>query len=197
MKKNKFFLVIIFILSQIFFSQNVSGETLKIGDENAKITVKVFSSLTCPHCASFHQKIFEKLKKNYIDKKKVKFEHHAFPLDLAALNAEKVVRCASGDEAKFKLLHKVYDKQKNWAVGSDINRINESLIEIGKESQIKISKLKKCLENEVTQDLILNERIEAQKKFNITSTPTIYINEKKYEDKHEFKSFKKQLDKLL
>ena len=198
MKKNKYYLLIVFfILIQSFISKNVHSETLKIGNKNAKITVKVFSSLTCPHCASFHKKIFEKLKVNYIDTNKVKFEHHAFPLDLAALNAEKIVRCASTPEVKFKLLHKMYDKQKIWAVGSDIEKINKNLIQIGAESQIDQNKLKKCLKNEDTQDKILLERIEAQKNFNITSTPTIYINEKKYEDKHEFKSFKKQLDKLL
>ena len=198
MKKNKYYLLIIFfILTQFLISSNAHSETLKIGNKNAKITVKVFSSLTCPHCASFHKKIFEKLKVNYIDTNKVKFEHHAFPLDLAALNAEKIVRCASTPEVKFKLLHKMYDKQKIWAVGSDIENINKKLIEIGIESQIDQNKLKKCLKNEDTQDKILQERIEAQKNFNITSTPTIYINEKKYEDKHEFKSFKKQLDKLL
>ena len=108
----------------IFLFTNSFSETLKIGDKNAKITVKVFSSLTCPHCASFHQEIFEKLKKNYIDKKKVKFEHHAFPLDLAALNAEKIVRCGANPEEKFKLLEKIYNKQKKWAVGSDIKKIN-------------------------------------------------------------------------
>ena len=197
MKKNKYYLTVFLILTQLFISSNVLGETLKIGNKNANITVKVFSSLTCPHCASFHKKIFEKLKIDYIDTKKVKFEHHAFPLDLAALNAEKIVRCASTPEAKFKLLHKIYDEQKNWAVGSDIKKINKKLIQIGIESQIDQNKLKKCLENEDTQDKILQERIEAQKNFDITSTPTIYINEKKYEDKHEFKSFKKQLDKLL
>ena len=99
-------------MTQFFIATNVLSESLKIGNENAKITVKVFSSLTCPHCASFHKKIFEKLKVNYIDTNKVKFEHHAFPLDLAALNAEKIVRCASSPEAKFNLLNKMYEEQK-------------------------------------------------------------------------------------
>tara|TARA_B100001057_G_scaffold5795_1_gene5301 strand:- start:3439 stop:4032 length:594 start_codon:yes stop_codon:yes gene_type:complete len=197
MKKIKSFLITIFICSQFFFSANGYGDILKIGNENAKITVKVFSSLTCPHCASFHKEIFENLKKNYIDNNIVKFEHHAFPLDLAALNAEKVVRCASSTEAKFKLLTNIYDKQKKWAVGSDINKINEILIKIGINSKIDESVLRKCLKNEETQELILQERIKAQKEYNITSTPTIYINDKKYEDKHKFKSFKRQIDKLL
>ena len=127
----------------------------------------------------------------------VKFEHHAFPLDLAALNAEKIVRCAPNSDSKFKLLTKIYYKQKKWAVGSDIKKINEFLINIGSDSNLSENELRKCLDNEKTQELILKERIEAQKEYNITSTPTIYINDKKYEDKHEFKSFKKQLDKLL
>ncbi len=196
MKKNRFIITAI-VLFQFFSFTNLLSDILKIGSDSAKITVKVFSSLTCPHCASFHNKIFENLKKDYINKGKVKFEHHAFPLDLAALNAEKIVRCAPNPEAKFKLLDKIYDEQKKWAVGSDINKINEILIKIGIESTIRESKLKKCLDNEESQELILKERIDAQREYNITSTPTIYINDKKYEDKHEFKSFKKQIDKLL
>ena len=195
-KKNKY-IFIIFLLIQFLITENLSSEALKIGSQNAKVTIKVFSSLTCPHCASFHKNIFEKLKEDYIDNDKIRFEHHAFPLDLAALNAEKIVRCASSPESKFELLHNVYEKQKKWAVGSDIKKINEFLIKIGVDSNLKVIDLKKCLENETVQELILKERIEAQKEYNITSTPTIYINDKKYEDKHEFKSFKKHLDKLL
>ena len=197
MKKAKLILIIIPIFFHLFAFTKVFGDVLKIGNENAKITIKVFSSLTCPHCASFHKKIYEDLKKNYIDKNLVKFEHHAFPLDLAALNAEKIVRCGSSPDARFKLLTKIYDKQTKWAVGSDIKKIDGSLIKIGIQSKISESNLRKCLNDEKTQELILNERIHAQKEYNIKSTPTIYINDKKYEDKHEFKSFKKQLDKLL
>ena len=197
MKKAKLILIIIPIFFQLFAFTKVFGDVLKIGNENAKITIKVFSSLTCPHCASFHEKIFEDLKINYIDKNLVKFEHHAFPLDLAALNAEKIVRCASSTEAKFKLLTKIYDKQTKWAVGSDIKKINELLIKINNDSKLSENELRNCLDDENTQELILKERIEAQKEYNITSTPTIYINDKKYEDKHEFKSFKREIDKLL
>ena len=193
-KKTK--LLIFFSLIYFFFT-SIHSETLKIGNKDAKVTVKVFSSLTCPHCASFHKKIFKDLKKDYIDKGIVKFEHHAFPLDLAALNAEKIVRCASNSNEKFKLLGKIYEKQKKWAVGSDINKINETLIKISSELKLDKKNLKDCLVDEKLQETILNERINAQKQYNITSTPTIYVNNKKYEDKHEFKSFKKQIDKLL
>jgi protein-disulfide isomerase len=196
MRRNKIFFIIIFAVTH-FFITNAFGDILAIGNKKAEVTVKVFSSLTCPHCASFHQKVFKSLKKDYIDKDKVRFEHHAFPLDLAALNAEKIVRCATNAETRFELLHKIYDEQKKWAVGSDINKINAMLIKIALEFQIKENNLKNCLLNENSQEIILKERIDAQKEYNITGTPTIYINGKKYEDKHEFKSFKRQIDKLL
>ena len=193
----KIFTISLLILSIINPVLTKEVNPLSIGSKEAKITVKVFSSLTCPHCTTFHNKIFENLKEDYIDTGEVKFEHHAFPLDLAALNAEKVVRCAPNLSEKFQLLAKIYDKQKKWAVGSDINKINDILVKIGTESKMSEDNLRACLKNEKTQELILNERIKAQKEYNITSTPTIYINNKKYEDKHEFKSFKRQIDKLL
>ena len=191
---NKFFYKTLIL---IILSVNAEGKTLDIGNSNAKIAVKVFSSLTCPHCANFHKNIFEDLKKEYIDKGIVKFEHHGFPLDLAALNAEIIVRCHVDSKKKFQLLGEIYKKQNQWAVGSDINIINESIKKIGLDSGLNNNKMDKCLNNENVQEQILNERIEAQKKYKIQSTPTIYINEKKYEGKHEYKQFKKAIEKLL
>ena len=125
MKKIDRFLKIIFFFFFFFFTAQAESKILSMGSSEAKVTVKVFSSLTCPHCANFHTEIFNNLKKDYIDKGLVKFEHHAFPLDLAALNAEIVVRCQADNNKKFQLLEEIYNKQKFWAVGSDINKINE------------------------------------------------------------------------
>ena len=175
---NRFYKKTIFIFF-VLFSFNVESKILSIGSSEAKVTVKVFSSLTCPHCAKFHTEIFNDLKKDFIDKGIVKFEHHAFPLDLAALNAEIIVRCHADNNIKFELLEKIYQKQKVWAVGSDINEINDSIKKIGKELNLELSKMDKCLKDDFVQDNILNQRIDAQKKYKIDSTPTIIINEKK------------------
>ena len=99
----------------IALTLEAKAKILSLGNSDAKVTVKVFSSLTCPHCANFHITVFDKLKKDYIDQGLVKFEHHAFPLDLAALNAEIIVRCASSDEKKFQLLDEMYNQQRVWA----------------------------------------------------------------------------------
>ena len=186
----------VFILIFIFSAQ-AESKILSIGSPDAKVTVKVFSSLTCPHCATFHTSIFNKLKKEYIDEGLVRFEHHAFPLDLAALNAEKVVRCQTNNETKFKLLEEIYNKQTFWAVGSDINKINDLIKKVGLDFDLTEEKMNACLENSNVQDEILNERIEAQKKYKIESTPTIFVNEKKYSGKVDYKKFKKIIEKNL
>jgi len=186
----------VFILIFIFSAQ-AESKILSIGSPDAKVTVKVFSSLTCPHCATFHTSIFNKLKKEYIDEGLVRFEHHAFPLDLAALNAEVVVRCQTDNEKKFKLLEEIYNKQTFWAVGSDINKINDLIKKVGSNFDLTEEKMNACLENSDVQDEILNERIEAQKKYKIESTPTVFVNEKKYSGKVDYKKFKKIIEKNL
>ena len=192
---NSFFKTLFLLL--FVFSSKAESKTLSIGEESAKVTIKVFSSLTCPHCANFHIEIFENLKKDFIDKGLVKFEHHAFPLDLAALNAEIIVRCHTDNEKKFKLLEKMYTKQKLWAVGTDINKINNLIKKIGAEINLTEKKMNECLNNDKAQDDILNQRIEGQKKYKIESTPTIYINEKKYTGKVNYKQFKKLVEKEI
>ena len=187
---------IIFLLSFIF-NAYAESKILSIGDPNAKVTVKVFSSLTCPHCASFHKEIFKNLKRDFINNGLVRFEHHSFPLDLAALNAEIIVKCHVDNIKKFELLDKMYEKQKIWAVGSDINKINDSIKKIGLEINLTNEKMDKCLNNEKKQDEILNTRIEAQKKYKINSTPTVFINEKRYTDKVDYKEFKRILEKNI
>ncbi len=195
-KANRIFYQTIFLIFFLFSSQ-VESKILSIGSSDARVSVKVFSSLTCPHCANFHLEIFNNLKRDFIDKDLVKFEHYAFPLDLAALNAEIIVRCHVDNGKKFELLGKIYEKQKVWAVGSDINKINESIKKIGAESNLPNEKMEKCLNNENAQDDILNERIEAQKKYKIESTPTVFINDKKYSGKIDYEQFKKAIEKKL
>ena len=166
-------------------------------DSNQNIKLKIFSSLTCPHCANFHKNVVIKLKGDNELNSIVQFEHIGFPLDLAALNAEKVLYCIENQEKRFKLLTHLYDEQDNWASGSDINVINESLKKIGNKYVKNKSDITKCLKDEEMEEKILQKFLDAQKDFKITSTPTIFINQKKYEGKHNYKDFKKEIKKLF
>tara|TARA_B110000967_G_scaffold191827_1_gene217893 strand:- start:368 stop:901 length:534 start_codon:yes stop_codon:yes gene_type:complete len=171
--------------------------TQDVNSTNSIVIIKVFSSLTCPHCADFHGEVYEKLKKEYISVGRVKFEHRPFPLDLAALNAEKILQCRTNPQTEMNFLTELYKKQNKWAVGSEINVINRSIKNIGKEFDLTEDQMNKCLVDKKLEEKILNERIEAQKNYNVKSTPTIYLNKKKYKGKRDYKSFKKAVDKLL
>ena len=197
MKKiNKIFYKLIFLLI-IAFPAESENKIVGEGKADAKVIVKVFSSLTCPACANWHKKVFYQMKKDYIDLGLVRFEHHPFPLDLAALNAEVILRCHVDKVKRLEFLSKIYEKQKIWMVGSDINNINESIKKIGLEINLKNEEMDKCLQNDKSQDEVLNLRIKAQKKYKIESTPTIFINEKRYSGKINYDQFKKAIDKNL
>jgi protein-disulfide isomerase len=187
----------ILLLSLFFLFANCDQSSQNKNNSNNIVTVKVFSSLTCPHCADFHGKIYKELEKEYISVGKVKFEHHSFPLDLSALNAEKILQCGANSQGNFEFLTELYKKQNKWASGSDISIINDSIKAIGKEFALTESEMNKCLADKELEEKILNERIEAQKNYKVRSTPTIYINEKKYEGSRDYKSFKKAIDKIL
>ena len=123
----------IFLLSIVFLFLNCDSSSESKSSSNRMVNIKVFSSLTCPHCADFHGKIYEELEKEYISLGKVKFEHVSFPLDLAALNAEKILQCDGNSKTNFKFLTEIYQKQNKWTVGTDINIINNSIKSIGKK----------------------------------------------------------------
>jgi protein-disulfide isomerase len=187
----------IFLISLFFIFVNCDQSIQNKNTSNKIIVVKTFSSLTCPHCADFHREIYEKLEKEYISIGKVKYEHHAFPLDLAALNAEKILQCTIDAQLRLKFLTEIYKQQNEWSVGSDIKVINKSIKTIGKKFNLTESQMNKCLISKDLEEKILNERIEAQKNYKVKSTPTIYLNQKKYEGKRDYKSFKKAIEKLL
>ena len=113
MKKN-FFTLISFILLIINFKTfaDTSSDVKKIyeGKENAKVTIIVYESLTCGHCADFHKNVYPDLKKEFIDTGLVKIEFRNFPLDMAALNASKIAHCKN--DGKSNILHFLFENQK-------------------------------------------------------------------------------------
>ena len=187
----------IFLISAFFIFTYCDQTPQNKNSAKSIVLIKVFSSLTCPHCADFHGAVYEKLEKEYMGIGRVKFEHHAFPLDLAALNAEKILQCGSDTQTNMKFLTELYKNQNKWAAGSDIKIINGSIKKIGTDFNLTEDQMNKCLVDKNLEEKILNMRIEAQKNYKVKSTPTIYLNEKKYEKKRDYKSFKEEIDKLL
>ena len=162
-----------------------------IGSYDAIVKIKVFSSLTCPHCANFHIKVVPKIKKEYVESGKVQLIFIDFPLDQAAFNASKLLHCLD-QKKQIKFLDIIYETQSKWTNGSNISDINNNLKKIVKNLGISSIQFDKCLIDELVSDKILINRIEANKKYSINSTPTIIINEKKLEGSASFKNIKKK-----
>ena len=188
----------IFIILILFFSSitSISAETKRIisGNENAKITIIAYESLTCSHCANFHKEVYPMLKKEYIDTGLAKIEFRHFPLDIAAFNASKISQCK--DNQSLEILDSLYSNQQAWVKGSTIEEINNNLKKFIEKEGFKIN-FEKCINNKEIEEFVLNDRIEGAKKFKINATPTIIINNKKFEKTLNYKNLKKSLEKLI
>tara|TARA_B100001741_G_scaffold40773_1_gene29043 strand:+ start:872 stop:1447 length:576 start_codon:yes stop_codon:yes gene_type:complete len=186
--------LLILILTGI--TLNVNAETNRIfsGNENAKITIIAYESLTCSHCADFHKIVYPKLKKDFIDTGHVKLEFRHFPLDIAALNAAKIAQCKK--DQSLEILESLYFNQQDWIKGSTIEEVNKNLKLFVKNQGFNIN-FEECLNNKVIEDFILNDRVEGTKNFKVNATPTIIINNEKFEKSLNYKNLKKTLEKLI
>ena len=171
--------------------------TIYEGNVDAKVIIKVYESLTCGHCADFHKKVYPKLKKDFIDTGLIKIEFRSFPLDLAAFNAAKIAHC--GHSGKSKMLHRFFNEQDKWVKGETVEELAKNFKKYYKdvvEYETGIN-YEKCLNDKNIEDYILNDRIDAAKKFKINSTPTLIINDKKFEKPLNYKNLKKSIEKLI
>ena len=188
---------IFFILVLFFGSINISNSEINrivAGNKDAKITIITYESLTCSHCADFHKDIYPQLKKDYIDTGLAKIEFRHFPLDVAAFNASKVSQCKS--DQSLEILESLYSNQQEWVKGNTAEEINNNLKKFLKEEGFKID-FEKCINDKEIEDFVLNDRIEGVKKFKVNATPTIIINDKKFEKTLNYKNLKKSLEKMI
>ena len=191
MKKILLFLILFFTSIQ-----NVNAEIKRIisGNADAKITIIAYESLTCSHCADFHKDVYPKLKKEYIDTGLAKIEFRHFPLDVAAFNASKIAQCKT--DQSLKILESLYSNQKAWVKGNTVEVINDNLKKFIENEGFKIN-FDECINNKAIEDFVLNDRVEGAKNFKINATPTIIINNKKFEKSLNYKNLKKSLEKLI
>ena len=192
--KKIIFVLLVLISSTFGLKADSNVKRIYEGSPEAKIIILAFESLTCSHCANFHRDIYPELKKNFIDKGFVKLEFRNFPLDLAAFNAAKAAQCrtSKGEE----ILHFLYKNQNEWVKGNSIKDLNDNLEKIIKSQNFGID-YTKCINNKQIEDFVLEDRIEGVKKYNVSATPTIIINEEKFEKPLTYKNLEKTLEKLL
>ena len=192
MKKILFIFIILICASSSSHSKEI--KRIIVGNVDAKISIIAFESMTCSHCADFHKNVFPKLKEEFLDKGIAKIEFRHFPLDLAAFNASKVSQCIN--DGSSEILESLYTNQQKWVKGSSIEEANKNLQKFLKNEGFTVD-VDSCVNNKEIEDFVLNDRIDGVKNFNVNATPTIIINNEKFEKPLNYKNLKKALEKLI
>ena len=193
-------IILLLIIIIVSFNANLSAEETKNikriseGDKNAKITIIAYESLTCGHCADFHTNVYPNLKKDFIEKGLVKIQFRHFPLDIAAFNASKIGQC--NNDGSSSIMNTLCSGQKKWARGKTPEEATGYLKKFLKGENVNVN-FEKCLSNKAIEDYVLNDRINGVKKFEVNATPTIIINDKKFDKALNYKNLKKYLEKLI
>ena len=191
---SKFLIIcIFFIFSKYEIVKAKTDEEIFLGNKDAKIVVIEYASMTCIHCATFHKNVYPKIKENYIDTNKIKFIFRDFPLDKQALFASVLAKCAPKDKY-FNFVKLILTNQEKW-ISNDDTFMNK-LRNIGKLAGLNENKINSCFKDEKMVDNIIRTRSIGEEKYNINSTPSLIINEKKY-SAMSYENFEKIIENLI
>jgi protein-disulfide isomerase len=164
----------------------------QLGKDDAKVTIVEYASMTCPHCAHFHETTYPELKKRYIDTGKVRFIFREFPLDPLAAGASMLARCADKDQF-YPLIETLFQQQRQWAVEKPIPQ----LMALAKQAGMSEQKFNACLSDQKMLDAMQAEQKRATDKFGVNSTPTLFVNGKKQVGGVTIEDLAKVIDPLL
>ena len=166
-----------------------------IGNKDAPITIIEYASMSCSHCASFHNNTLKDLKTEYIDTGKVRFVFRDFPFNYPALLGSMMMRCIP-NEVRYDYMNALYLLQKSWVVRENATTMQE-LYKIMQSGGMTKDEFDACYSNEQLENEILEGVIAAQKEFNIRSTPSFLVNGKLIEGNKSIKEFRQIIDKIL
>lgn len=168
---------------------------LVIGNPDAKVTVVEYASYTCPHCATFHERVFKELKANYIDTGKIKFVYREVYFDRYGLWAAMVARCG-GEMRYFGIQDMLYAEQQDWSgAGGAVDVVN-ALRKIGLKAGLTNEALDACLQDGAMAEAMVAKFQADSAADGIDSTPSFVINGKKHSNMG-YADFAKVLDDLL
>ena len=200
---NKIFATLFILLITFVFSLEanetsvleIKDNDFVIGDKDAPITIIEYASMSCSHCASFHNSTLNDLKTEYIDTGKVRFVFRDFPFNYPALLGSMMMRCIP-NEVRYDYMNALYLLQKSWVVRENATTMQE-LYKIMQSGGMTKNEFDACYSDEQLENEILEGVIAAQKEFNIRSTPSFLVNGKLIEGNKSIKEFRQIIDKIL
>ena len=192
-----FFIIFISCINPSYSNSalDINENDFVIGDENAPVTIIEYASLSCSHCASFHNDTLEPLKKEYIDTGKVRFVFRDFPFNYPALLGSMVLRCIPND-VRYEYMNALFQLQKSW-VNKENAKTTQELYKIMQSGGMTKSEFDECISNTDLENEILQGLIAAQNEFKIKSTPSFIINGKLIEGNKSIKDFRQIIDKII
>lgn len=164
-----------------------------LGDKDAKVTVIEYASMTCSHCASFHQNTWPAFKERYVDTGKVRFALREFPLDPLATAAFMLARC-DGDSRYYPVTDMLFDKQQAWAFQQ---RPIDALEEMMRQAGFSKEKFEGCLKKQELFSGVNAVKSRAAERFKIDSTPTFFVNGQRLKGGVSIDDLAKAIDPLL
>ncbi len=162
-----------------------------LGPADSKVTIIEYSSLTCSHCARFHETTFQSIKSDWIDQGRALFVHRHFPLDQLALRAALLANCLNGKE-HFAMLDALFRGQQRWAKADDPMA---ALATIARLAGMDQQRFEACISDEGEIDRILARAQDGQKTYEVNSTPTLIVNGEKVEDPMDYGAFRELLER--
>ena len=173
----------------------VSLPDMALGPANATVTITEFASMTCPHCAAFTEKVFPKIKSEYIDTGKIRFVFREFPLDIKAAAGSMLARCIAKDDSGkyFAVIDMLFRQQNEWA----LKNTTETLTRIGKQAGLSQQQVEDCLKDQALLDKIAADQKYANEVLKVNSTPTFFINGEMIKGDQTFEEFDKRIKSLL
>lgn len=167
---------------------------LVIGKADAPVVIEEYASLTCNHCAAFHNEVLPQLKAKYIDTGKVRFVYRDYPLNELAVGAAMLARCGGGTKREA-IVGALFKTQETWAFKAKSPL--QELYKLGQQFGFKQAEMEGCLSNEIMFGAIVAQRDEFDAKVKIEGTPTFVINGKKLEGAANLAGFEKALAGLV
>ena len=196
-KISTFFLILIISAFNAYGESalDISENDFVIGDKDAPITIIEYASLSCSHCADFHNNTLKELKKEYIDTGKVKFIFRDFPFNYPALLGSMALQCIPKN-IRYDYMNALYRLQNQWVSRENATTIKE-LFKIMQSGGMTKEQYDECTGSVDIENQILQGLIAAQNEFNIKSTPSFLINGGLLEGNKTIKEFRQIIDKIL
>ena len=173
----------------------VTEDDFVIGNENAPVTIIEYASLSCSHCANFHNNTLEILKQEYVDTGKVRFVFRDFPFNYPALLGSMVLRCIPTN-VRYDYMNALFLLQSKWVARENAKTTRE-LYKIMQGGGMTKPDFETCISNVELENQLLQGVINAQNEFNIGSTPSFLINGRLVEGNKSVKEFRQIIDKIL